>query len=232
MKIVLFDIDGTLVLTGGAGARAMARAAVDLFGVENADQSIAMAGRTDSWIVAQMAALVEAPCDPQVIGRFRAVYVRYLLEEIAHPGPKKYLLPGVAEIVALLHQRDDVHLGLLTGNFHEGARIKLEHFGIWPFFHGGAFGDDAEQRPHLFEIALARIANAGGPVVPPGDVVIVGDTPLDVEVARVAGARSLAVATGPYDVRALRESGASVVMEDLRDREAVLGAIGLTSGPE
>jgi phosphoglycolate phosphatase-like HAD superfamily hydrolase len=231
MKIILFDIDGTLVTTGGAGGRAMARAATDIFGLDNGSTSIEMAGRTDSWIVAQIAAQQGVPGGQDLVARFRSVYVGYLLEEIEHSRPNKGVLPGVTDLVTLLHQRDDVHLGLLTGNFEEGARIKLEHFGLWSFFDGGAYGDDAEQRTHLFEIALKRIAESGGPVVPPEDVVIIGDTPLDVEVALASGAQSLAVATGPYDTKQLRESGATEAMEDLRDAEGVLRALGLTSGP-
>jgi phosphoglycolate phosphatase-like HAD superfamily hydrolase len=231
MKIILFDIDGTLVLTGGAGGRAMARAAADLFGLQSADKSIAMAGRTDAWIVSQIAAQYNAPFDAEVLARFRTIYLRHLLEEIEQPGPQKGVLPGVIDLLRALRRRDDAHVGLLTGNFHEGARIKLEHFGLWDYFEGGAFGDDAENRTHLFDIALSRVSAAGGPTVSRGDVIIVGDTPLDVDVALAAGAQALAVATGPYDVKMLRESGAPIVMEDLSDRDAVLRAIGLLSGP-
>ena len=150
MKLILFDIDGTLVLTGGAGGRAMARAAQDIFGFPDADQSISMAGRTDTWIVAQMAAQVGATLGDDIIQRFHDAYIGHLIEEIERPASKKGLLPGVAETLEMLCPRADTYLGLLTGNFHRGARIKLEHFGIWDYFRGGAFGDfgEGEARDH------------------------------------------------------------------------------------
>lgn len=232
MKLILFDIDGTLVLTGGAGGRAMARAAQQLFNLPDADKSIAMAGRTDTWIVAQMAKRFAAPFDADVLARFEQIYIGYLLEEIETPHANKGLLPGVAETLAMLERRADVHLGLLTGNFIRGARIKLEYFGIWRYFRGGAFGDDGQDRNGLLATAMARVAAAGGPVVAPADVVIVGDTPLDVEVAKVGGARAIAVATGPYSAEMLRESGADIVLEDLSDQDAVLDALRSVSGPD
>jgi phosphoglycolate phosphatase-like HAD superfamily hydrolase len=232
MKLILFDIDGTLVLTGGAGGRAMARAAQDVFGFPDADQSISMAGRTDTWIVAQMAAQIGGTIDDDIVKRFHDVYIRHLLEEIERPAAKKGLLPGVVEILEDLSARDDVYLGLLTGNFHRGARIKLEYFDIWRYFRGGAFGDDGQNRNGLLGTAITRVVEAGGPAFSPTDVVIVGDTPLDVEVATVGGARSLAVATGPYTVEMLRDSGADVVLEDLRDQEAVVAGLMLASGPD
>ena len=230
-KLVLFDIDGTLVLTGGAGGRAMARAFTDLFGLEHGVPSISMAGRTDAWIVAQIAAQHGVPYDREMLSRFHDAYIGYLVDEIHNPGPQKGVLPGVRPVLEALIGHEDAHLGLLTGNFERGARIKLEYFDLWRYFASGAFGDSAHDRNSLLAEALARVKASGGPAVEPSDVVVVGDTPLDVAVAVAAGARSLAVATGSYDVAALRASGADVVLENLSDVKAVLDALELTAGP-
>jgi phosphoglycolate phosphatase len=230
-KLILFDIDGTLVLTGGAGGRAMARAFEDVFGLQHGMASISMAGRTDAWIVAQMAANHGLPFTQDVFARFHEAYIGYLQEEIHKPGPQKGVLPGVRAVLEQLKSHRGAHLALLTGNFERGAQIKLEYFDLWRYFGAGAFGDRTHDRNSLLETALARVAAAGGPSVTPADTVVVGDTPLDVAVAVAGGARSLAVATGSYGVEALRESGADVVVEDLMDVEAVLEGLGLDSGP-
>jgi len=230
-KLILFDIDGTLVLTGGAGGRAMARAFEEVFGLPHGMAAISMAGRTDAWIVAQMAEHHGLPCTPEIFERFHEAYIGHLTEEIHKPGPQKGILPGVRDVLEALAAHSRAHLALLTGNFERGARIKLEYFDLWRYFAAGAFGDRTHDRNSLLATALARVAAAGGPAITPAETVIVGDTPLDVAVALAGGARSLAVATGSYDVEALRASGADVVVEDLMDIEMVLEGLGLDSGP-
>jgi phosphoglycolate phosphatase len=230
-KLILFDIDGTLVLTGGAGGRAMARAFEEVFGLQHGMASISMAGRTDAWIVAEMAANHGLACSADIFERFHDAYIGHLVHEIHKPGPQKGILPGVRDVLEILATRSGAHLALLTGNFERGARIKLEYFDLWRYFAAGAFGDRTHDRNSLLATALARVTAAGGPAITPAETVIVGDTPLDVAVAIAGGARSLAVATGSYDVAALRASGADVVVEDLLDVEAVLEGLGLASGP-
>ena len=230
-RLILFDIDGTLVLTGGAGGRAMARAFEDVFGLQHGMASISMAGRTDAWIIAEMAANHGLECSPEIFTRFHDAYIGHLLEEIHNPGPQKGVLPGVRDLLERLTAHPEAHLGLLTGNFERGARIKLEYFDLWRYFAAGAFGDRTHDRNSLLETAIAQVSAAGGPAVTAAETVIVGDTPLDVAVAVAGGARSLAVATGSYDVNALRASGADVVVENLNDVEAVLEGLGLASGP-
>lgn len=229
-KLLLFDIDGTLVLTGGAGGRAMASAARDLFGMSDAVRSISMAGRTDAWIVSQMCEAQQQEYSLTLLTRFREQYLDYLRTEIHADGPRKGVLPGIRPVLERLVARDDVHLGLLTGNFEEGARIKLEYFDLWRFFRGGAFGDSSHDRNALLEVALDRVRASGGPEVAPDDVLIIGDTPLDIAVAVAGGARSLGVATGDYSVETLLESGADRVLTDLGDLEAALAGMGL-AGP-
>jgi phosphoglycolate phosphatase len=231
MNLLLFDIDGTLTLSGGAGARAMTMAAIDLFGDGNFD-GIPMAGRTDAWIVSQMAAARGLVCDVDVRSRFHDQYISHLRREIQLPGPRKGVLPGVRALLDALETREDVYLALLTGNYQRGAQIKLEYFDLWRYFRAGAFGDHAHDRNTLLGVALARVAATGGPHVPASDVIVIGDTPLDVAVAKAGGARSLAVATGSYDEDALWESGAEAVLKDLSDRETVLAALGLRSASD
>ena len=228
-KIVLFDIDGTLVLTGGAGQRAMARAFEQLFSVPNAFQHIEMPGRTDSWILSDAVAAHGTPWAATDRTRFRVVYLEHLRHEIEQPGGRKGVMPGVRSLLDLLVRRDDVYLALLTGNYEEAARIKLEYFDLWRYFRCGAFGDDAPDRNGLLPKAMAAIRGCGGPEVAPPEIVVVGDTPLDVACAAASGARSLAVATGGYDVAALRAAGADVVMEDLTDTLEVLRTLELGS---
>ena len=226
-RLILFDIDGTLVLTGGAGGRAMARAFQEVFGFSNGLGSISMAGRTDAWIVSQMLAghgIVDAGAE---LERFLDVYLGYLATEVLQPNVEKRVLPGVRSLLDLLAIRDDVHLALLTGNYRRGAEIKLEHFDLWRYFGAGAYGDDSHDRNGLLWMAMANVEAAGGPRVRPSEVVIIGDTPLDVAVAVAGGARSLGVATGNYDVDTLIASGADAALPDLSDGEAVLRALSL-----
>jgi phosphoglycolate phosphatase-like HAD superfamily hydrolase len=224
-KLILFDIDGTLVLTGGAGARAMARACAEVFGVDNGFGSIPMAGRTDAWIVAQFAQSHGLVCDAVALRHFHDCYIDHLTREVNAPGPRKGVLPGVRPLLDTLASQDAAYLALLTGNFERGAQIKLQHFKLWDYFGAGAFGDDAHDRNGLFGTALARVEAAGGPAVHPSDVVIVGDTPLDIAVAVAGGARSIGVATGSYSESDLRASGADVVFADLSNLAAVLAAL-------
>ena len=221
--VLLFDIDGTLVLTGGAGGRAMTRAFEELYGVENAFEGVPFNGRTDAWILSRAAAA--HGIDDEAIARFKPLYLDYLAEELHRPGPRKGVMPGVGPLLDELSRRDDVYLALLTGNFERGANLKLEYFDLWRYFTCGAFGDTTHDRNGLLAEALARIEVCGGPQVAPADVVIIGDTPLDVGVAIAGGARSMAVATGSHTTDELRASGADVVFQDLSDLEAVLAAV-------
>ena len=227
VKFVLFDIDGTLVLSGGAGARAMSRAFEQVFGVRDAVAGISMNGRTDAWILAHVAERHAFRCEPRDVQVFHDTYVGFLKEELEHPGPRKGVMPGVPALLDALGSRNDVYLALLTGNFEAGARVKLEYFDLWRHFACGAFGDAAPERNGLLQRALDTVRASGGPVPDPSDVIIVGDTPLDVAVAIAGGARSIAVATGGHDLAALEASGADVVLPDLSDLGSVLVAIGL-----
>lgn len=225
--LVLFDVDGTLVRTGGAGVRAMTRAFETVFRVPDAFRGISMAGRTDQAIVLEALERAGEHLDGGGLEMFRRLYVEMLREEMERPSPGKETMPGVREVLEALAGRPEVYVGLLTGNFAEAARVKLGYFNLMRYFAWGAFGDDAHDRNALVPIALARAADHGVPPVPRHRVVIVGDTPSDVACARAAGVRAVAVATGPFDVAALRASGADVVLPDLADTAAVLRALGV-----
>jgi phosphoglycolate phosphatase len=155
--------------------------------------------------------------------RFRDAYLPLLAEEIQHPGTgHKGLMPGARELLEALHDYEHLHLALLTGNYREAAAIKLQHFELWDFFEWGAFSDDHADRNQLVPVAKSRAETYDIPVAAIERVIVIGDTPHDVECARVAGATCIAVATGGYTVEQLREAGADQVLPDLADTERVL----------
>jgi phosphoglycolate phosphatase-like HAD superfamily hydrolase len=221
-KILFFDIDGTLVLTDGAGRRAMARAFQELFGGDDVLADVPMAGRTDSVILAEAMRAAGVTPTPSLTGRFRSHYTQVLAEELERPSHLKRVLPGIAELLPILDARPDIFLGLVTGNYAEAARLKLAHFDLWRFFAWGAFGEEAHDRDELVPIAIERARACGAPVVPASDIYVIGDTPLDVRCATAAGARSIAVATGGYEPAALSGAGADAVFGDLGDTRAFL----------
>jgi phosphoglycolate phosphatase-like HAD superfamily hydrolase len=223
MYLILFDIDGTLVLTGRAGMRAMNRAVADLVDGDNPMEGVAFAGRTDWSILGDILRKHGRSMDEAMLARLRDRYVAHLAEEIQLPGTGvKDVMPGIRALLDALGLRPDTSLALLTGNFIEGARIKLEYFDLWKYFACGAFGGDAASRNDLVPIALRRARECGIPDVAPERILVVGDTPNDVECALVAGATPVAVATGGYSVDQLRASGAEIVFDDLTDTAAFL----------
>jgi phosphoglycolate phosphatase-like HAD superfamily hydrolase len=223
MYLILFDIDGTLALTGRAGMRAMNRACQEIVRDENAMTGVTFAGRTDWSILEDIVRKYGRTLDPALLEQLRGQYVQHLVEEIELPGTGvKDVMPGIRELLEALRKRDDVAIALLTGNFIEGARIKLEYFDLWKYFPCGAFGGDSPNRNDLVPIAIARARDCGIADVRPANVIVVGDTPNDVECALVVGATPVAVATGGYSMEQLREAGAEIVFRDLSDTGAFL----------
>ena len=222
-KLVLFDIDGTLVLTGGAGLRAMNRALEEVFGHSSGLDGIPVAGRTDWAILADAVRRLGAALDGPMLADLQHRYVANLADEIVHRGEgRKGVMPGVREILEQLGRRDDVLVGLLTGNFEEGARVKLAHFDLWRYFRCGAFGGDAADRNALVPVAVERARACGLPEIADADVFVIGDTPHDVMCAHAAGATAVAVATGGSSVEELRATGAAHVFQDLGDPQPFL----------
>jgi phosphoglycolate phosphatase len=221
--LILFDIDGTLLLSGRAGLRAMTRAFQETFGITDAFKGESFGGRTDSYLVSKALKMAGLPDTPEQHDRFRGNYLPLLAEEIQHPGEgHKGLMPGARELLDALEEYDHLHLALLTGNYREAAEIKLQHFEIWEFFEWGAFSDDHHDRNELVPIARARAETYDIPVEAIDRVIVIGDTPHDIECARVAGARSIAVATGGYSTDQLKQAGADEVLPDLADTDRVL----------
>ena len=225
-RLYLFDIDGTLVITGGAGQRAMNRAFHDVFGIPEAFKGIDLAGRTDTSIVGDAFRRLGMPGEPDEVARFRSRYLVCLQDEVPRPGTGKRVLPGIAPLLDALQPHDHNFLALLTGNYADAAEVKLAHFDLWRYFRCGAFGEDHGDRNHLVPVALERARQKGlPPHVEPAHTVVIGDTPRDIACAHAHGARCLAVATGEYSADALTRAGADVVFEDLRDTPAVLHAL-------
>jgi phosphoglycolate phosphatase-like HAD superfamily hydrolase len=227
MKVALFDIDGTLLWTKGAGRRAMERALAANIGTSGpADHRYD--GKTDRQIVRE-AMRHEGFADAEVDARMERVMANYVAEltvELERDDHGVELLPGVLELLDALEKRDDVVLGLLTGNVVHGAERKLRCVGIeFARFPVGAFGSDGEHRHDLPAIARDRAsAHIGRPVR--GDAcVIIGDTPSDVACGRGIGARAIAVATGHYDVASLEACNPHAVFPDLTDTMAIVRAI-------
>lgn len=216
--IVLFDVDGTLIKSGGAGLRGMNAAFERLYGVRNALDGIPFAGRTDRAIVGDAFRAIGIEPTPAEVARLRAAYVEDLRVEIKRPvDDPATVLPGVEVLLDAMATLPHLQVGLLTGNFEPGAVVKLEHFDLWRRFAFGAFGDDHVDRRALVPVALARAMRVGHATPPPSRVVIVGDTPLDVDCAKAHGARAVAVATGPYDRATLSAAGADLVVDSFTD---------------
>ena len=226
--LILFDIDGTLLLSGRAGLRAMTRTFYETFGVNDAFKGHHFGGRTDSYLVSTALKNAGLPDTPEHHERFRQNYIPILAEEIEHPGTgHKGLMPGARELLEALDDHRHLHLALLTGNYREAAEIKLQHFELWDFFEWGAFSDDAADRNALVPIARRRAETYDIPAEAIERVIVIGDTPHDIECARVAGARSIAVATGGFTVDELRAAGADEVLPDLSDTARVLALLGV-----
>jgi len=218
--VILFDLDGTLVRTGGAGRRAMRRAFEEHGGHLEAIRSIAFAGMTDRSIL--RTALRNARLDEadEAIEAIIETYLGYLPDEVRQATGYR-VLPGVAALLDELRRVEEVALGLGTGNVEPGARVKLGRARLNPYFAFGGFGSDHEDRTELLRAGLRRGADRLG--LSPSDcrTVVVGDTPRDVVAAHAMDAICVAVATGPHESDVLRESGADVVFEDLGDPAAL-----------
>ena len=231
MKLVLFDIDGTLLWTDGAGRRAIQRALLDAAGTAGPIERYRFDGKTDPQIVRDLLSLAghAGAEDDALIQTVCRRYVEHLRVELERPTQATQLLAGIGELLAALepHEAADRALvGLLTGNVAPGAALKLRSAGLDPArFRVGAYGSDSARRADLPQVAAARAAAVTGHAFAGPDVIILGDTPDDVACGRPIGARSVAVATGSYGVAALRAAGAAYVFETLGDTAAVLDAI-------
>lgn len=227
MKLVLFDIDGTILLTDGAGRRAIHRALIEVFGTTGPTDH-RFDGKTDPQIVRELMRLA-GHRDDHIDGRMDHLldrYVDYLDEELRASPEGIRVMPGVPALLDSLDARADVALGLLTGNLLAGARAKLAAAGINPDrFLVGAYGSDHETRAELPVVAQRRAREELGLDVRGHDIVVIGDTPADMTCGRAVGARPIGVATGHYSADDLRAHGAFAAFEDLSDTNAVVDVI-------
>ena len=223
--LLLWDIDGTLTLSGGAGMRALEAALSREFKRDNSLSSIDFAGRTDIWIMRQIFAHVGLPDDDANIQRLINAYLAELPTALQNPGNR--VLPGVAAALAALAAHGGCVQALLTGNVERGARIKLGHHKLSHYFAWGAFADDGERRNDLGPVALRRAREKHGIEFAPERVFVIGDTPHDIACGKVIGAQTIAVATGQYSVDELRAANPTFVLADLSDTASLLRALGL-----
>ncbi|HEY0351958.1 MAG TPA: HAD hydrolase-like protein [Gemmatimonadales bacterium] len=227
-RLVLFDIDGTILLTAGAGRRAIVAALAQEFGNGTSFDRVRFDGKTDPQIVAEMLE-VAGRQGPHPEQQVRAIFERYvdlLAVELQQPSSRTIVMPGIHSLLERLEAEDGVILGLLTGNLAEGAKLKLRSAGLDPErFRVGAYGSDAAHRPDLPPIAARRAEPFFGRVPSGNEVIIIGDTPADIACGECIGARAVAVATGGYSVPDLAACGPHVVFEDLSDTDRVVDAI-------
>lgn len=224
MITCLFDVDGTLLASGGAGKAAIETALCEEFGVAICVQ-VPYSGRTDRAIARDLFRHHGVAETPENWQRLQDGYLRRLPESLRRHNGR--ILPGVAQLLQHLRQRPDVAVGLLTGNVRAGARVKLGHFGLYEHFAFGGFGDEHFDRDEVAHEALRVARQCVGPHCVTERVWVIGDTPLDVQCARAIGARVVAVATGLHTTEQLAACDPDLVLRDLSDASALLTLCGL-----
>jgi len=223
LKVLLFDIDGTLIHSGGAGKRAFVDTLRVAFGIEDELTDIPFSGKTDPLIIREIFTKHRIEPTPGHFDLFLGKYVTCLEQIIA--DPKGLVFPGIREILDECFDDPRILLGLLTGNIHRGAQIKLAHYQLYHYFAFGAFGDDHEDRNEIARIAHERSRKKSGREIHPSDIYVIGDTPRDIACGCAIGARTVAVATGRYTVEELREHNPDLLFENLRDTGRFLGHV-------
>lgn len=223
MHVLLFDIDGTLLNSGGAGQAAMEAAIAAEFGTAAPVVGLLTAGRTDRAIAVDLFKFHGVELDEAALRRFITAYLRHLPVELA--AREGLVLPGVAAMLETMAGRDDVVLGLLTGNFREGAQAKLGHFGLDRHFAFGGFGDHHHHRDDVAREALAEVHRRMNGSVAMEKVWVIGDTPADVQCARAIGAKVIAVATGSYSPDELELTSPDHLFADFSDPRPVLSLL-------
>lgn len=219
IKLVLFDIDGTLVRTGGAGVKAFARAFQTEFGLHDGSEKLKFAGRTDVSLVREFFSHHSITPDATHFERFFETYLRHLSEMILECDGE--ICPGVQDFLNQLHtQTNPPAIGLLTGNIRRGAEIKLRRYGLWKNFAFGGFADDHEERDQIAAIAKERGEEILKTKLHDTEVLVIGDTPLDIRCARAIGAKVLAVATGGSKIEELKMHKPDWAVKDLRSFKA------------
>ncbi len=222
-RLLLFDIDGTLITSGGAGERALCEAMYQRFGVEEDLTGITLAGATDALIARLLLEKHGVPVTPENCAALLDAYLQQLAKNL--PLLKGRVLPGMLELLEKLRDQPQFVLALLTGNLVRGAELKLSHYGVWEFFEFGAFADDHHDRNELGHFAKARALEFQGEDFPSDRIYVIGDTPKDVACGKAIGAKTVAIATGNYSMEDLAAHNPDILFADFSDTEAVLLAL-------
>lgn len=223
MHVCLFDIDGTLLNSGGAGQAAMEVALVSEFGAARPVEGISTAGRTDRAIVSDLFEYHGVAFDDDACVRFLRAYLEHLPQQLIERNGT--VLPGIQVLIESLAARDDVVLGLLTGNFRDGARAKLAHFGLDRHFPFGGFGDRHLDRDDVARDALEEVRSRLNGQLSIERLWVIGDTPSDVRCARAIGAKAVAVATGMFSHEELAACSPDHLWPDFADSEPLLSLL-------
>lgn len=223
-RLLLFDIDGTLISSAGAGVQALKLVLAERFKITDDLHDIEIAGMTDSGIVMSILKKHKIPETNENVSAFLDSYVHFLSQEL--PRRKGKLLPGVLELLQRLKTRKHLVLALLTGNVSRGAQLKLGHYGVWHFFEFGAFADDHHDRNELGGFARARAREKHGREFSPQEIDVVGDTPRDIACGKAFGARTIAIATGMWSREDLARHQPDFLFDDLSNVDEVMERLG------
>lgn len=222
-KLLLWDIDGTIMCTGKAGEIALGQALEKRFGIKGSIDQVDYRGRTDRRIGEMLLEHYQIERSAEHLHEFMETYLGLLEEQLPKCSGKLHL--GILDILEISRQREDYINALLTGNLERGARLKCTHYDVWHYFEFGAFADDSAHRNELGPVALKRATEKTGFIIPPERVFVIGDTPHDISCARVIGAKAIAVATGGYTLEELREHQPDALFADFSEPEAFFQAI-------
>lgn len=222
-KLLLWDIDGTLITTQRAGRRALTRTLKVIFSIDSDLAFLDMAGRTDPFIIQQIFKQFGITPTEKATHDFFEAYFGLLREELAASGGGTH--PGILEALEAARQRSDISQGLLTGNLEQGAKIKLVQYDLWRYFEFGAFGNDGPTRNDLGPQALRRASKLHGVTFALHNVFVIGDTPHDIACGKALGAKTIAVATGGATLEELQACQPTAALPDLSDLSAFFRVI-------
>ena len=222
MKLILFDIDGTLISTGGAGSESMRVAFEQIWGIPDGFKNIFMMGKTDSSILREALKNNDLNWDESKVNKFLDHYFQTLKQEIIKDRPGKKICPGIIPLLDSLYNQENYFLALLTGNYKESAFIKLNHFNIDHYFQDGAFCNDTEKREEMVPIIKKRIEKKENITIHNNDIFVIGDTPSDINSARKNGVYAIGVTTGVHTYQELQAHNPDHLFTDLGDTASVL----------
>ena len=225
LKVIFWDIDGTLIRAGGAGELAWIRALRDLYGVVVENHGISWSGQTDPHVSHRFAEKYELPSSREDLEGFFDRYAEFLPAALEETQGE--VLPGIPQILECIHEHQEIEQGLLTGNIRRGAELKLTHYGLKDYFILGGFADGLYLRPEIAEQALRRARQYWDSQLEGSEVLVIGDTPFDVECGRAIGAQTMGVGTGFAPMENLEAANPDLLYPDLSDVPQVLKDLGL-----